>query len=181
MCAPVNHPPTCSRRVSNVSKPTAHRVDTVLVTFPKRFHTVCEHVPACQTSAKRAPDVYVTCKYRAQRVYSDRPAVFYRATSVRLPYFPPFVASRWQYKSPTTCLQSVWNKIVNADFYCNTYFGIYVLHSIMPHSLLIWLGNTTLSITIISINDKHCFQHLNSKNPPRLCFFFLRSFGIHHQ
>ena len=85
----VNHPPTCSKRVSNVSKPTAHRVDTVLVTFPKRFHTVCERVAACQTSIQRVPDVYVTCKYRAQRVSSDRPAVIYRATSVRLPYFRP--------------------------------------------------------------------------------------------
>ena len=85
-CAPVNHPPTCSKRVPNISKPTAHRVDTVLVTFSKGFHTVCERVPACQTSTQHAPDVYVTCKYRAQRVCSDRPAVFYRATSVRLPY-----------------------------------------------------------------------------------------------
>ena len=61
-CAPVNHPPTCSKRVSNVSKPTAHRVDTVLATFPKRFHTVFERVPACQTSIQRVLGVYVTCK-----------------------------------------------------------------------------------------------------------------------
>ena len=88
-CAPVNHPPTCFKRVSNVSKPTAHRVDTVLVTFPKRFHTVCERVTACQTSIRSVPDVYMTCKYRAQRVCSDRPAVFYRVTSVRLSNSPP--------------------------------------------------------------------------------------------
>ena len=87
-CAPVNHPPTCSKRLSNVSKPTAHRVDTVFVTLPKRFHTVCERVTACQTSIQRVSDAYVPCKYRAQRVCSDRPAVFYRATSLRLPYFP---------------------------------------------------------------------------------------------
>ena len=49
-CAPVNHPPTSSKRVYNVSKTTVHRVVTVLATFPKRFHTVCKLVPACQTS-----------------------------------------------------------------------------------------------------------------------------------
>ena len=73
--------------VSNVSKSTAHRVDTVMVPFPKHFHTVCERVAARQTSIQRVPDVYVTCKYRAQRVPRDRPTVFYRATSVHLPYF----------------------------------------------------------------------------------------------
>ena len=84
-CAPVNHPPTCSKRVPNASKPIAHRVDTVLATFPKRFPTVCERGPACQTSIQCVFDVYVTCKYLAQRVFSDRSAAFYRATSVRLP------------------------------------------------------------------------------------------------
>ena len=71
-CAPVNHPPTCSKRVSNVWRPTAHHVETVLATFPKQFHTVYERVPACQTSIQRVLDVFVTCKYRAQRVRSGR-------------------------------------------------------------------------------------------------------------
>ena len=130
-CASVNHPPTCSKRVSNVLKVTAHRVDTVLVTSPKQFHTVCERVPACQISIQRVPDVYVTCKYRAQRVCSNRPTVFYRTTSMRLTFFPAFVVSRWQYKRTITCFQSVGNKIVNVNFYCNTYFWMYVLHSII--------------------------------------------------
>ena len=140
-CAPVNQPPPCSKRVSNVSKPTAHRVDTVLATFPKRFHTVCERVRASQTSLQRVPDVYETCKYRAQRVCSDRPALFYRATSVRLPYFPPLYW--WQYKRPITCFQSVGSNIINTNFYCNTYFWMHLLHSIMTHSLCVWCGNTT--------------------------------------
>ena len=152
-CAPVNHPPTCSKRVSSVSKPTVHRVNTVLATFPKRFHTVCERVPACQTSTQRVPDVYVPCKYRAQRVCSDRPALFYRATSVCLPYPPPLWRHDWynkesesepdNIKCPITCFQSVGNKIINTNFYCNTYFWMHVLHSIMAYSLCIWHGNTT--------------------------------------
>ena len=142
-CAPVNYPPTCSKCVSNVLKPIAHRVDTVWATFPKWFHTVCEHVPACQTSIRRVFDVYVTCKYCVQRVPSDRSAVFHHATSVPLPYFPPFAASRWQYKSPITCFQSVGNKIINANFNCNTYFWMHVLHSIMANSLCVWRGSAT--------------------------------------
>ena len=128
-CAPVNHPPTCSKRLPNASKPTAHRVDTVLATFPKRFHTMCERVSACQTSIQRVLDVYVTYKYRAQRVFRDRSAVFYRTTSVYRTSRPPY---RGVNKSPITCFQSVGNnEITNANFYCNTYFWMYVLHSIM--------------------------------------------------
>ena len=89
MCAPVNHPPTCPKCMSNILKLTAHRVDTVLVTFPKRFHTMCECVAACQWSIHHVPDVYVTCKYRAQWVSSDHPAVFYHAISMRPPYIQP--------------------------------------------------------------------------------------------
>ena len=126
MCAPINHPPTCSKCVSNVWKPTAHCVNTVLAMFPKEFTTVCESLPAMRI--QRVLHVYVMCKYRAQWVRSDCSAVFYHATSVRLPYFLPFVASRWQYKSPITCFQSVGNKIINANFYSNTYFWMYVLH-----------------------------------------------------
>ena len=85
----------------NVSNPTAHRIETVLVTFPKRFHTVCERVATCQTSIQRVPDVYVTCKYRVQRVSSDRPAVFCRATSVRLPYSPPLWRHGDSIKAPS--------------------------------------------------------------------------------
>ena len=82
-CAPVNY------------------VDTVLVKFPKRFHTVCERVPVCQTSIQRVPDVYVTCKYRAEQVSSDRPAVLCRATSVRLTYFPPLWQHNDSIKAPS--------------------------------------------------------------------------------
>ena len=128
--------------VSNVSKPTAHRIDTVWVTFPKRFHTACERLPVCQMSIQRMPNVYVTCKYRAQRVCSDRPAVFYRATSVRLPFFPPLWRHDDSIKAPTPAFSLLGIKF-NANFYCNTYFWTYVLHSIMAYSLCVSRRNTT--------------------------------------
>ena len=53
MCVPVNHRLACSKRVSNVSKTTNHRVNTVWVTFSQRFHSVCERAPTCQTSVQR--------------------------------------------------------------------------------------------------------------------------------
>ena len=60
-CVPVNHSPTCSKRVSNVLETTNHRVDTVWVTFPERVYSVCEREPTCQTNIQRVPDVFVTC------------------------------------------------------------------------------------------------------------------------
>ena len=59
---PVNHLLACSKHVSNVSKTTYHRVNTVWVTFSQRFHSVCERVPTCQTSVQRVLNVYVTCE-----------------------------------------------------------------------------------------------------------------------
>ena len=59
-CVPVNHRLACSTRISNISKTTYHRVNTVWVTFSQRFHSVCERVPTCQTSVQRVLNVYMT-------------------------------------------------------------------------------------------------------------------------
>ena len=146
-CTPVNHPPTCSKRLSNVSKPTAHRVDTALVTFPKRVHTVRERVTACQTSI--------------------HPAVFYRATSVRLPYFGP-----WQYKNPITCFQSVGNTLSMLTSSATLICECMCCTQLWLTPCVFVAGPLHVSIYIISRNDKHSFLNpTSSKSPPRLLFF----------
>ena len=161
-CAPVNHPPTCSKRVSNVSKLTAHRVDIVLVTFPKLFHTVCECVPACQTTIQRVPDVYVTCKYRAQRVCSDHPMVFYRATSMHLPYVPPLWRHDDNIKAPSPVFSLLVIKSSILTSPAILIFECMCCTQLWHTSCVFGVGTLHVSITIILRNDKHSVQNLAS-------------------
>ena len=151
------------QRVPNV-KPTAHRVDTVLKTYPKRFHTVCERVPACQTSIQRVLDVYVTCKYRAQRVRRDRSAVFHRYTNVRLPYFPPLWRHDDSIKAESPAFNLLGIKNYHANFCCNTYIFECICFTQLWHTLCVFgAGTLHVSIAIISRNDQHSFQNLKSQ------------------
>ena len=182
MCLPVSHPPTCPKCMSNILKLTA-RVDTVLVTFPKRFHTMCECVAACQWSIHHVPDVYVTCKYCAQRVSSDNPAVFYHAISMRPPYIPPLWHHDDSIKAPSPafslsginsqCWLPVQHLFLNVCAALN--YGILPVCLVQEHYMSWYL----LFREITNIISK--IQHLNSKSPPRLWFFFLRLSGIYHQ
>ena len=162
-CAPINHPLTCYKRVSNVPKPAAHRVDTVLSTFPKRFHSVCECVPACQTSIQRMLDVYVTCKFRAQRVRSDRSVVFNRATRVRLPYFPPLLRYDDSIKARSPAFNLLGTKLPMLTSAATLIFECICFTQLWHTPCVFGAGTLHVSIAIISRNDQHSFQNLTSQ------------------
>ena len=161
-CAPVYHPPTCSKRVSNVPKPTAHRVDTVFSTFPKRFHTECERVPACKTSIKCVLDVYVTCKYRAQRVRSDRSALIRHVTSERLPYFRPLWRHDDSIKAQSPAFNLMAIKLSMLTSAATLIFECICFTQLWHTPCVFGAGTLHVSIAFISWNDQHSFQNLIS-------------------
>ena len=102
----VNHPPTCSKRVSNAS--TDHRVSTVWVTFSGRFHSMCERVPTF--------NVYPSRVSRFSTVLNECGALVQCVSGVRLTCFPPIMTSRGQCQNMDPIfLQCVENNITDTN------------------------------------------------------------------
>ena len=138
------------KHVPNVCLTSRKRLLIVLIPYWQRSPN--DFIPCVNAyqRVKRASNVRSTCMWRVSTVFNECVAIAQRSSTVLQACVyraSHLVASRWQYKSPITCFQSLGNKIINANFYGNTYgvtyFWMYVLHAVMAYPLCVWRGNTT--------------------------------------
>ena len=178
------------KHVPNVCLTSRKRLLIVLIPYWQRSPN--DFIPCVNAyqRVKRASNVRSTCMWRVSTVFNEYVAIAQRSSTVLQACVyraSHLVASRWQYKSPITCFQSLGNKIINANFYGNTKCHLFLnvcatrSYGIPPVCLARehYMSRQLLFREMTNVPSK--IEPLISKSLPRLWFFFLGLFGIYHQ